>query len=36
MVRHGEGRAGAVGVLAHHGDIVALTNNLEPEGIKAP
>ena len=36
MVRHGEGRAGAVGVLAHDGDLVALTNNLEPEGFEAP
>ncbi len=34
MVRHGERCVGAVGIVTHHGDVVAFANNVEPEGLK--
>ncbi len=34
MVRDGERCVGAVGILTHHGDVVAFPNNVEPEGLK--
>ena len=34
MVRHGERGAGAVGIFANHGNVVAFANNVEPEGLK--